>query len=199
MHAGICLLCCLASVKRFAMLEACCATTLQGSGSVLATRNLHVLRRLVAADLVRAAAAFAPHGGTLMARGDLRAAVAVPVEVRQQLLSSRKALVALYAINAITHNILLKLLCKWDFRCNAWLAGYKCATVAAASHRGRAGSRSASAGSPLFHARRSSSAAFLPGFVQLSAARDTASALCLAWEQPVSQRGCCIAQILAQL
>ena len=60
---------------------------LQGSGSVLATRNLHVLRRLVDADLVRAAAAFKPHGGALMAHGDLDAALAVPPDVRRQLAS----------------------------------------------------------------------------------------------------------------
>jgi len=66
----------------------------QGSGSVLATRNLHILRRLVAADLVRAAAALTPHGGTLMAPGDLRAAMAVPLEVRQQLAASQKVCIA---------------------------------------------------------------------------------------------------------
>lgn len=71
-----------------------CAVMRQGSGSVLATRNLDVLRRLVAADIVRAAAALTPHGGTLMAAGDLRAAVAVPVEVRQQLTASRKVRIA---------------------------------------------------------------------------------------------------------
>ena len=64
----------------------------QGSGSVLATRNLHVLRRLVAADIVRAAAASEPHGGALMAHGDLDAALAVPPEVRQQLSSVRKVI-----------------------------------------------------------------------------------------------------------
>ena len=68
----------------------------QGSGSVLATRNLHVLRRLVAADTVRAAAALTPHGGTLMALGDLRAAMAVPLEVRQQLTASQKVCIASY-------------------------------------------------------------------------------------------------------
>lgn len=51
---------------------------------MLATRNLGVLERLVAADLVRAAAADRPHGGALMAAGDLNASLAVPPELRRR-------------------------------------------------------------------------------------------------------------------